>query len=145
MSSLVRKLWIPKNRKTIVCIDSYQDGVFQGRFYGTDGTAQAFSSLSQFLVLMEDMLEQANVPQSDTATRSFAAILPHTAIGSHRCSGSKGQQATFELQILFRQHSSWQGVILWQEQHREQSFRSVLELILLMDSALRGMEGREAI
>ena len=143
MRTLVQKLWIPESRKTAVCIDSYLDGVLQGRFYGADGTERAFFSLSQFLVMMEDMLDEANIPQSDTATRSFAEILPPAA-GSRRGGNRKGKQATFELQILFRQHSSWQGVILWQEQSLEQSFRSVLELILLMDSALRGLEGREA-
>jgi len=53
----------------------------------------------------------------------------------------RGEQATFEMQIIFRQHTSWQGVITWLEEKMEQSFRSVLELILLMDSALRKAEG----
>lgn len=142
--TLVQKLWVPEDRKTTVCIDSYQDGIFQGRFYGPDGEEQCFGSLAQFLVMMEQRLELTNIPQADTAHRSFSALLPHTATGSHRSSICKGAKATFELQILFRQHTSWQGVILWREQHREQSFRSVLELVLLMDSALRGEEGREA-
>ena len=127
MIALVQKLWIPGNRKTTVCVDSYREGILQGRFYGPDGSVQAFPSLSRFLVLMEEMLEQNNEPQSDTIHRSF----------------SKGERATFELRILFRQHTSWQGVLFWKEQHREQSFRSVLELILLMDSALREQEELE--
>ena len=142
--TLVQKLWVPEDRKTTVCIDSYQEGIFQGRFYGPDGEEQCFGSLAQFLVMMEDRLELTNTPQSDTAHRSFSALLPHTADCSHRSSIRRGTKATFELQILFRQHTSWQGMILWREQHREQSFRSVLELVLLMDSALRGEEGREA-
>jgi len=142
--TLVQKLWVPENRKTTVCIDSYQEGIFQGRFYGPDGDEQRFGSLTQFLVMMEDRLELANTPQADTSHRSFAALLPHTAAVSHPGGIRRGAKATFELQILFRQHTSWQGIVLWREQHREQSFRSVLELILLMDSALRGDEGREA-
>jgi hypothetical protein len=141
---LAPTLWIPKSRKTVVCIDSYQDGIFQGRFYGPDGTAQSFRSLSQFLVMMEQMLEQSNEPQSDTNHRSFSAVLPPSAAGIHRDSSRRGLRATYELQILFRQHTSWQGIVLWQEQHREQRFRSVLELILLMDSALREREGSAA-
>lgn len=42
--------------------------------------------------------------------------------------------------MIFRQHTSWQGVVIWLEQQMEQSFRSVLELILLMDSALRSRD-----
>ena len=50
---------------------------------------------------------------------------------------TRGTAATFELRILFRQHASWQGELLWLERSDRQSFRSVLELITLMDSALR--------
>jgi len=142
---LVQKLWVPENRKTIVCIDSYEDGVFQGRFYGADQEEQSFRSLSQFLVMMDDMLEQNQTPQSYTTPRSFSTLLQPTS--SFGTSGGirRGVRATFELQILFRQHTSWQGVVLWQDQRREQSFRSVLELILLMDSALRGLGEKEAV
>lgn len=142
--TLVQKLWIPESRKTTVCIDSYEDGVFRGRFYGPDRQVRTFGSLSQFLVMMEDMLELSNNPQSDTTHRSFRTFLQQPSANLPPGGIRRGDKATFELQILFRQHTSWQGLILWQEQHREQRFRSALELILLMDSALRGLEGREA-
>ena len=141
--TLVQKLWIPGNRKTTVCIDSYRDGILQGRFCGPDGSAQAFSSLTQFLVMMEEMLELTNEPQSDTLRRSFSTYLLQPNPDIPFSSVPRGSLATFELLILFRQHSSWQGILHWREQHREQSFRSVLELILLMDSALRKKEGLE--
>jgi hypothetical protein len=38
--------------------------------------------------------------------------------------------------VLFRQNASWQGSITWMEGKQEQSFRSALELIFLMNSAL---------
>ncbi|MBQ3147093.1 MAG: hypothetical protein IJB91_05120 [Oscillospiraceae bacterium] len=47
-----------------------------------------------------------------------------------------GDLATFAVKILFRQNASWQGSVTWLEGKREQSFRSVLELILLMSTAL---------
>lgn len=142
--TLVQKLWIPESRKTTVCIDSYEKGVLQGRFYGADRVVHSFDSLSQFLVMMEDMLEISNTPQADTARRSFSALLQHSVSGLPQRGIRRGEKATFELQILFRQHSSWQGIVLWQDRSREQSFRSVLELILLMDSALRGLEEQSA-
>lgn len=145
VNSLIQQLWIPENRRTIVCVDSYRDGVFQGRVSGVGHTDLPFYSLSQFLVMMDDMLEKNQAPQSYTAHRSFSTfLLPNAATG---VAGSrrKGILATFELKVLFRQHSSWQGVLLWQEQKQEKSFRSVLELVLLLDSALRQQEGKEAI
>ena len=56
MRTLVQKLWVPENRKTTVCIDSYLDGIFHGRFYGPDGEEQSFRSLSQFLVMMQELI-----------------------------------------------------------------------------------------
>ena len=40
------------------------------------------------------------------------------------------------MRILFRQNASWQGSVTWLEGGRDESFRSVLELLLLMHSAL---------
>jgi hypothetical protein len=45
--------------------------------------------------------------------------------------------ATFFVRIIFRQNASWQGSVLWLEGQREQRFRSALELIFLLDNALR--------
>ena len=44
--------------------------------------------------------------------------------------------ATFELEIIFRQNASWQGNIIYAEKGLSSSFRSVLELLSLMDSVL---------
>ena len=143
VSALVQKLWVPGNRKTIVCIDSYEEGILRGRFYGPDGSAQHLSSLSRFLIEMEEMLELNNEPQSDTIHRKFSSLLLPADTEILWNNIRRGHEATFEVQILFRQHTSWQGILHWKEQHREQSFRSVLELILLMDSALREKENLE--
>ena len=37
------------------------------------------------------------------------------------------------MRIMFRQNSSWQGTVTWVDGKMEESFRSVLELIILMD------------
>lgn len=50
---------------------------------------------------------------------------------------------TFVVQILNRQNATWQGVITWTEGRQTQPFRSALEMIKLIDSALaeEGGEG----
>ena len=141
---MVENLWVPNNRKTTLCIDSYVSGVLRGRFYNAGQAAETFDSLSQFLVKMDAMLEEYQMPQSYTSPRSFSAFLLPEESGTLSGSGNRGKRATFELQILFRQHTSWQGILVWQDRKLEQSFRSVLELVLLIDSALRGLEGKEA-
>ncbi|MCR5481681.1 MAG: hypothetical protein K6F52_02700 [Clostridia bacterium] len=42
--------------------------------------------------------------------------------------------ATFIVEIMFRQNSSWQGTIKWVEKQENLYFRSALELIKIIDS-----------
>ena len=44
--------------------------------------------------------------------------------------------ATFKVKVLFRQSASWQGKLSWGEGKQELAFRSALELVKLIDSAL---------
>lgn len=48
----------------------------------------------------------------------------------------KGKEATFILNVQFRQNSTWQGKLIWVEAEDEEPFCSVLELLKLLDSAL---------
>ena len=43
---------------------------------------------------------------------------------------------TFEVTVRFTQNSTWQGQILWADKNIKQNFRSVLEMLSLMDEAL---------
>jgi hypothetical protein len=43
---------------------------------------------------------------------------------------------TFVIQVQFQQNATWQGSIDWIEAKKTQRFRSVLEMIKLMDEAL---------
>ena len=40
------------------------------------------------------------------------------------------------VRVIFRQNASWQGSVSWLEGRRDESFRSVLELLMLLNSAL---------
>lgn len=51
-----------------------------------------------------------------------------------------GEMATFKVKVIFRQNASWQGIISWLDGTREESFRSVYEMLMLMDSALEQTE-----
>jgi len=139
---MIERIWRSENQKILVCIDSYENGNPRGRLYNSYTGDERFESLSQLLIKAEEILDELQTPQSYTAHRSFSHLVE--PIGTENAGNRvrRGAEATFELRVIFRQHSSWQGVIQWQEQHQEQSFRSVLEMVLLMDSALRGLEGR---
>ena len=137
---MIQSTWVQESRKTVICIDSYDNGIPIGRIYNASAEPQTFESLTQFLIKMETMLDELQTPQSYTSSRNFGAPpeLPESAPPMDQT--KRGKKATFDLQVIFRQHRSWQGPVNWLEQRMEHSFRSVLELILLMDSALRKQE-----
>ena len=120
----------------LVCVDSYEGGVPRGRLYLPGQQGQRFDSLSQLLLRAEQLLEQGGA-QSFTIPRIFALAKPLRSAPCDADELARGKAATFEMRVLFRQHASWQGELLWLERDARQSFRSALELITLMDSALR--------
>lgn len=134
---MLQKVWAGENRKITVCVDSYENRVMKGRIQNAFQEIEYFESLVQFLVGVEEFLEDQKGPQSYTTLRKFSDLVPLGEEPGNTSRVRKGTMATFELQVLFRQHSSWQGVIYWRERKIEQSFRSVLELVMLMDSALQ--------
>lgn len=134
---MLQTVWAGENRKMTVCVDAYENGVMKGRILNAYQETEHFESLVQFLFGVERVLEDQQSPQSYTSLRKFSDYLPIGEGNGISSQIRRGNKATFELQVLFRQHSSWQGVIVWRERKREEPFRSVLELVMLMDSALR--------
>ena len=67
---MVQPLWVNENRKIIICVDDYDEGVFKGRFYQTTQGMSSFRSLTQFLLKMEATLEEMQEPQSYTTKRT---------------------------------------------------------------------------
>ena len=133
---MMTRAWGNEYRTTTVCVDSYENGVLSGRFYNPYlAGGKVFRSLTQFLLEIEQALDTMDFPRSYTETRTFDT--PHEIQSECAEDTSRsGQLATFALKILFRQNASWQGSVQWLEKGKGQSFRSVLELIMLMDSAL---------
>ena len=123
-----------------LCIDSYDNQVPEGRLFhpSLENGAFHFRSLTQLVLKIEQLLDDARFPQSFTAKRSFAPIHLLAPDESSEDQASVGARGTFLLRLIFRQHTTWQGTVTWLEGKGEQNFRSVLELIILMDSALEG-------
>ena len=130
------RAWGEEYRTTLVCVDAYEKGIPRGRFYNPCmKAAKGFYGITHFLQEMETVLEQMDFPKAFTVRRTFSPKQgpPNT---DDELPKLTGDQATFALRILFRQNASWQGSVTWLEGRQEQSFRSVLELILLLDSAM---------
>ena len=129
-------------RITILCIDEYENGVLNGRMYNPYfSTGIRFQSTMEMLKKLDSMLEEMNFPQSFSANRVFRPVQKIDTVEPPTSSPKTGKVATFGLRILFRQNASWQGFVTWSEGNQEESFRSVLELLFLMDSALGTAKG----
>ena len=131
-------------RNLRLCVDSYDKGMMAGRLYypGLEQGSMIFHSFVELLVKVEGLLDEAKFPQSYTARRFFVPLTEGFSVkGAPELAEQTGQLATFVVRLLFRQHASWQGSVIWLEGKGEQNFRSVLELVLLLNNALGGCEG----
>lgn len=52
-------------------------------------------------------------------------------------------QDSFLIRIFNQQNATWQGTVTWTESNRTESFRSALELIKLIDSAIEETVSKE--
>ena len=137
------RFWGNAYRLTTICVDGCENMVLTGRFYNLYlEKGENFQSLMQLLLRMDCLLNEMNFPQNYTTPRSFSRELPTERGPTVSPEIRKGAVATFEVRVIFRQHSSWQGSIAWVEGKQEENFRSVLELIQLMESALQEENGR---
>ena len=51
---------------------------------------------------------------------------------------NKSNEGTFVVKIKYQENATWQGSVQWVDQNIEKPFRSALELIKLIDSAMDG-------
>ena len=49
---------------------------------------------------------------------------------------AKGKKLSFMIDIKDNQNETWQGSLLWIQESKQENFRSALELIKLIDSAV---------
>ena len=87
------------------------------------------------------LFDMMDYPQSFAETRTFwkhpcfDEAEPKEIIANSDLP-QNGKTANFILKVVFRQNASWQGSLSWLNQNKEESFRSVLELLKLIDNAL---------
>ena len=102
----------------LIRIDPCEDGRINGRISGHTLPEEIhFTSLSRMVFMLDDFM--------DTEREQV------------HCQKQKHPgKFNFELEVLFRQNYSWQGKLTWLDQGQEASFRSVLELLILMETIL---------
>ena len=139
----------------VVRVDERAPFSFSGRLYSDYfQRALPFSCPEELLSLSRALLDALSFPQTATSCRSFhsrrGASAPHPtpkrSMESMKHESSlpsqqnetvpTGKKGTFVVQVLYRQNATWQGTVRWLDTNKTQPFRSVLELLSLMQEAL---------
>ena len=132
-------------KRSLIRVYSYRNkeirGTLQNPYFEEE---PYFDNLTQLLIRMEGLLDALDFPQRSMEGRAFDQPEQRAAAGAPRPApealGEQKPLATFQLSVLFRQNASWQGSLTWLERAGEARFRSVLELVGLLDSALAAWE-----
>lgn len=127
-----------------ICVDDCGELRFSGRLYHRfSRVGVPFSSPGQLLDQMDSLYDELNYPQRTVQMRSFnpgptsgrkEPVMARKKVND--LADQTGECATFVVHVMYRQNATWQGNVLWAEKGQNCNFRSALELLKLMDSAL---------
>jgi len=153
------QLYIGAPNGVILCIDDHSGGEFRGRLYHSySREPQKFTSMGYMIHMMEDLYDMLDYPRAATNRRSFIdrgidglkrreRIRKENkkVMSDSELLNQHGYQETFIVRVQHRQNSTWQGRITWADQNKTLTFRSVWEMIHLMESAMSSdLEPEEA-
>lgn len=130
------------SKQTIyVCVDSLEDNVWCGRLYGFEKKEEmAFHSFVDMILMLNQIQDGFSTSTSHAPFRRFLPDTDETSFFPPFETVQPGEKATFLIQILFHENASWQGTVQWFEGKKEENFRSELELIFLMNDAVRSCQ-----
>ena len=166
------QMYIGSPNGIIVCVDRIEDGYLKGRMYhGYHEDGKSFESLDQLVFLMGRLYDWLKYPHPAQNQRSFQSDdtagrnrrrkkqMAEAAEDLNRTYRKQeerkrimtdkemlekhGDVGTFIVRVQQRQNSTWQGRITWTEKDKTINFRSIWEMIHLMESAMVNEEKME--
>ena len=140
--------------KVLVYVTKHTGFDFSGYFYTPlQEPAVPFASFADLVFLLEQQFEEIQLPQAAFQRRSFipeeqkSPPQPLTEAETYFTEHPRGEKipvlACFSVHVLYRQYGSWQGRAVWEDAHKIANFRSAIELLYLINSALETPMGRK--
>lgn len=122
---MLRERMIPcQSREAVITVQSYQNGILEGYLqHPRLEKKEKLKSVSQLVLLLDSLLDLEG---------SLNSPLP---LVTRECLGLENVNI-FKIQILFREHYTWQGRLIWENENQEFVFHSAIELIQLLDEIL---------
>lgn len=110
----------PGSDTFLVRIDSLEDGSMKGALDSVSIAAPLdFNSLTNLIITIDTLLDQ----QEESPQSSIRQIDPTFV-------------PTIELEVFFRHNHTWQGRVRWDSGQKQATFKSVLELLIILEMAL---------
>ena len=116
----------------VVRVDSYDDGIVTGQFWSVQNQNDrcTFSNMTQLILGIDSMIDDAAVNADNAMPSPYGLPMPQTIYRAGPF------PRTLLIKIFFRQHSSWQGSVTDLKDGTVRNFKSVLEIMGILDSAL---------
>ena len=137
-------------KNALLAVDRVSGGVYSGRILEDGGRPLArFPDLGEAAMGLERACEADRSPSPSVKRRHFldqagdirrghGAPRRRSFMKEMQESGPRGDLGTFLVCVQHRDNGSWQGRVTWMEQGRTVNFRSVWEMVQLIDEAIRG-------
>lgn len=128
-----------------ICIDRCTQGDYSGRLWNLYRKEPiTYTNSIDLIRKMENFFNDIDFPQNSTVSRSFKKneVIRKKKEGvvaqmdAKDIMAKKGDIGTFIVHVKYRQNATWQGEVIWADKKEKKYFRSVLELLKLIDSAL---------
>lgn len=129
----------------ILCINKIEGPHWQAQLYhGYSREPIQVHSVEELVFSLEKIYDYLNFPHATTDGRIFqgekkqAQRTPERkkVMQDEELLSKHGDLGTFIIRVQHRQNSSWQGRVTWMDQDKTMYFRSIWELIKLVESAL---------
>lgn len=128
------------DRYFTIAVDKYDGHCIKGRlFHGEDSKGICFDGMIGMLLNMDQIFDAMGCPLQTFQMRMFPGT-KRPVIISEICdrTESLSSLSTFCIYVKYRYNATWQGTVKWLEKERTEPFESVLQLIMIMNQALKG-------
>lgn len=131
-----------------ICVNKAVKGDYSGLLWNQyQDEPREYHSSIELIKIMDNWYDEWKFPQCSTSCRQFRKKSEKDNIqtgktgeelqmDARRIQKKKGDQETFIVRVKYRQNATWQGEVIWAEREEKEYFRSALELLKLIDSAL---------
>lgn len=139
----------------VLCINQRHGCELAGDFYHSyQAEPVPFMDLGQMTLLMEKFFDDLRFPHPGTNERNFYPQNKNypplqdqqerkKIMSDEQLLQRHGDIGTFIIRVQHRQNSSWQGRITWMEEDKTVQFRSVWEMVKLIENAMDTVSASE--